>query len=173
MPLTLLPATSPERRVRCIVIRKAVFVEEQGYTQLIEDNRPDDDIAIHFLLINGDDHAASLPDLSPLGTVRLFLQPPTTLNDTSRITTPPTTIYFISRLALLPQFRGNGTGAQFVRLLEEWIFEQVEVGRCVVSLDAQRGTYGFYEKIGYVRESEEFLKEEKIPHINMRKVLRE
>ncbi|KAJ7765275.1 acyl-CoA N-acyltransferase [Mycena metata] len=148
--ITLVPAISPELKAHCIRIRKTVFVQEQGYTHVDEDNQPEDTIALHFLLRNAVDDGF-------MGTARVSVRPEQTC--------------VLSRIALLPPFRGGGMGSKFMRALEEWIRKQG--GFYFVNLEAQDGSYGFYEKLGYARQSAEpYIKDGK-PHLLMRKDLRE
>ncbi|KAJ7438132.1 acyl-CoA N-acyltransferase [Mycena galericulata] len=156
----LVPAMSPELKAECITIRKTVFVQEQKYLHLDEDNQPEDATAIHFLLtdlstdIKDDD---SLSRACYMGTARLAAR--------------PNGVYVLSRFALLPSFRGNGNGGKFIAALEQWVLQQE--GSHVVELEAQDGTYGFYERLGYTRQnSEPYIKDHK-PHLRMRKDLKQ
>ncbi|KAJ7143822.1 acyl-CoA N-acyltransferase [Mycena epipterygia] len=149
--LTLVPATSRELKAECIAIRKTVFVQEQGYFHLDEDNQPEDAVALHFLLAD-----STKTDAGFMGTARLSARPDNT--------------FVISRVALLPSFRGNGNGAKLITVLEQWVLQQ-EVFH-IVKLEAQDGSYGFYEKLGYTRQSSEpYIKDGK-PHLLMKKDLR-
>ncbi|KAJ7708223.1 acyl-CoA N-acyltransferase [Mycena rosella] len=146
----LLPATSPELKARCIEIRKTVFVQEQGYVHLDEDNQPEDAGALHFLLAD----SANI-DAGFMGTARLSARPEHT--------------YILSRIALLPSSRGNGNGAKLIQALETWVFQQP--GFHIVQLEAQEGTYGFYEKLGYTRQTPEPYIKDRKPHLLMMKDL--
>ncbi|KAJ7185273.1 acyl-CoA N-acyltransferase [Mycena filopes] len=146
----LVPATSPELKASCIRIRKTVFVQEQGYTHVDEDNQPEDAVALHFLLSGSSNVEGGF-----MGTARLSVRPEQT--------------YVLSRFALLPAFRGNGMGSRFIGTLEDWIRNQD--GVYFVNLEAQEGSYGFYEKLGYTRQGTEYIKEGR-PHLLMRKDLR-
>lgn len=123
-------------------IRKAVFVDEQGFQNEI-DELDDQGKAVHIVLFYDDE---------AIGTCRYYMQ---------------NGVYKIGRIAVLKKYRGKGYGASLVKVAEEKIYE--EGGREVV-LSAQVRTRGFYEKIGYVAEDEEFM-EEMCPHIKMRKKL--
>ncbi|KAJ7464449.1 acyl-CoA N-acyltransferase [Mycena latifolia] len=148
----LVPATSPELKAECIAIRKAVFVQEQGYIHLDEDNQPEDAVAFHFLLAE-----SGKTDTGFMGTARL----------SARSGAEGT--YVLSRFALLPSFRRNGNGAKFIKALEQWVLQQE--GFHLVELDAQYGSYGFYEKLGYVKHSFEPYMREGTPHVLMKKDL--
>ncbi|KAJ7606648.1 acetyltransferase family [Roridomyces roridus] len=144
--IKLVHATSDELKGQCIAIRKAVFVQEQGYIHLDEDNQPEDAVALHFLAIQDD-----------------------TFIGTARLAARPNHVYILSRFALLPSFRGNGNGGKFIAALEQWVLQQG--GFHIVELEAQDGSYGFYERLGYTRQSSEpYIKDGK-PHLRMRKDL--
>ncbi|KAJ7021688.1 acyl-CoA N-acyltransferase [Mycena alexandri] len=90
---------------------------------------------------------------------------------TARLSARPEQTYVLSRFALLPPFRGGGMGSRFIRALEQWIRKQD--GFHFVNLEAQDGSYGFYEKLGYTQQSAEPYIEEGRRHLLMRKDLRE
>ncbi|KAJ6590860.1 acyl-CoA N-acyltransferase [Mycena sp. CBHHK59/15] len=148
----LVLATDNPSKAACIAIRKTVFVEEQGYSHLDEDNQPEDADALHFLLTADDD---SVPQDKFMGTARLLVRTENT--------------YVISRFALLPQFRGNGNGGKFIQALEQWVIQRNDFQ--FVKLEAQEGSYGFYEKLGYTSQGAEYIKDKR-PHLLMMKDLR-
>ncbi|KAJ7484233.1 acyl-CoA N-acyltransferase [Mycena latifolia] len=148
--VVLIPATAPDLKAKCIAIRKTVFVQEQGYSHLDEDNQPEDAFALHFLLAD-----SAKTDAGFMGTARLSARTENT--------------YVLSRFALLPPYRGNGNGSKFIQALEKWVLQQE--GFHVVQLEAQRGSYEFYEKQGYTRHSsDEYIKDGQ-PHLLMKKDL--
>ena len=73
----------------------------------------------------------------------------------------------IGRVAVLPQYRGQGMGRVLMVALEA-IAQQA--GLSQVWVNAQVSAQGFYEKQGYVAEGETFL-EADIPHLRMTKAL--
>jgi predicted GNAT family N-acyltransferase len=116
-------------------IRRQVFVEEQQVPSEIEsDDR--DSHATHFLLSEGD---------KPLGCGRL-------LEDGK-----------ITRLALLPEYRGAGRGAA---LLDYIVEHARDSGLERVYLHAQDHAAAFYERAGFNQEGEGF-DEAAIPHHRM------
>lgn len=123
-------------------IRKAVFVEEQGFQNEI-DELDDKGKAVHMVLFCDDE---------AIGTCRYYKK-----NEE----------YKLGRIAVIKKYRGKGYGAALVKFAEEKIYE--EGGREVV-LSAQIRSKEFYVKIGYVAEGEEYM-EEMCPHIKMRKKL--
>ena len=73
----------------------------------------------------------------------------------------------IGRMAVLPEYRGQGIGASLlIALLER---AQQRHDHAVV-LHAQTHALGFYEKFGFIKEGEQYL-EAGIPHYSMRKRL--
>ncbi|KAJ6531394.1 hypothetical protein DFH09DRAFT_1284884 [Mycena vulgaris] len=110
--ITLIPATSPELKAEYISISKTVFVQEQGYFHLDEDNQPQmlrrdsdpDLLSRSFSVKMPSRYVFLLADSTKIeggfmGTARLFARSEDT--------------YVISRFALLPLFRrGSGNGAK-------------------------------------------------------------
>ena len=122
------------------MIREEVFMKEQGFLDEFDDI---DDIATHILYF---------VDESPVGTCRFF--------DGEE----PGDAH-IGRMAVLKAYRGKNLGAEIMLAAEKAIQEQ---GYKICSLSAQVQAKGFYEKLGYVQEGEEYL-DEHCPHILMRK----
>ncbi|MEU3015989.1 GNAT family N-acetyltransferase [Nocardiopsis sp. NPDC007018] len=126
-------------RAAVFVIRGAVFVAEQRVP--IEEEWDDrDSTAAHLLAVVDD---------VPVGTVRLVDQ-----GDGSGL---------LGRMAVLPDGRGNGTGAALVRAAEDLARES---GLARVELHAQTHALGFYERLGYTAHGEEFM-DAGIPHLHM------
>ncbi|MFE9242022.1 GNAT family N-acetyltransferase [Nocardiopsis sp. NPDC006938] len=126
-------------RAAVFVIRGAVFVAEQRVP--IEEEWDDrDSTAAHLLAV---------VDGVPVGTVRLVDQ-----GDGSGL---------LGRMAVLPDGRGNGTGAALVRAAEDLARES---GLARVELHAQTHALGFYERLGYTAHGEEFM-DAGIPHLHM------
>ena len=78
-----------------------------------------------------------------------------------RVLQDPDGVRRIGRVATAPSSRGQGLAA---RLLEAAL---VEPGEYV--LDAQTYVQGFYAKYGFVAEGEEYVDDDGIPHIRMRR----
>lgn len=75
----------------------------------------------------------------------------------------------IRQLAVAEDARGRGTGSA---LLTELIGVARDAGDAEVWLDSRIPAVGFYERMGFVREGEEFLHRTGILHVRMAKDLR-
>ncbi|GAA5971377.1 hypothetical protein JCM3765_005690 [Sporobolomyces pararoseus] len=153
---------SSEDRERCMRIRNQVFCVEQGYDPAIEVDEKDPQ-SDHFLLteIKAD---GSIEDV---GTLRCYASPPSLLK--------------LGRFAVHSHYRGTGAG----RILEENFInhlktrnhspccEKVTKGKNEVKVVAfsQCIAKGFYLKLGWDTEGEEFL-EEGQPHIKIVKTIK-
>lgn len=124
-------------------IRQTVFVEEQGFKEEFDTI---DDTAVH---------AVGFADGTPIATGRIF---PAEENGA----------YYLGRLAVLKDFRKGGTGSKILAFLEN---EAAKYGASKIILHAQIQAQPFYEKNGYIAESEPFL-DESTPHITMVKKLK-
>ncbi|GGE60386.1 hypothetical protein GCM10011533_11180 [Streptosporangium jomthongense] len=121
-------------------IRQKVFVEEQKVPPELEWDDTDE-IADHFLAV--------LPDNTPAGVARLF----STLGETAHI----------GRMAILPQFRGQGIGETLLRhLISESAGQYQEL-----KLSAQQHAIAFYQRAGFHVCSEPY-DDAGIPHLDMR-----
>lgn len=123
-------------------IREEVFMKEQGFVEEFDDI---DGISRHVVLYDGEE---------AVGVCRLFR------GETDGV-------FVVGRLAVMPRVRGMGLGA---RVLAEAERLARESGGARVELDAQTRARGFYERLGYRAEGDEFL-EEYCPHIRMWKAL--
>jgi ElaA protein len=124
----------------CQRLRRAVFIEEQGVSEADEVDGLDDQ-AIHLLAWDGD---------TPVGTARLLLQ---------------CRMGKIGRVCVLPRARGTGLGAALIRAALAVLRDQP--GLAEAYLGAQSHAVGFYEKLGFRVEGDEFL-DAGIPHRHMR-----
>lgn len=126
-------------------VRRRVFIDEQGVPEAVEmdDN---DDAATHVVAYEADDGA-------PVGTARVR-----TLDDETAK---------IERVAVLPDERGNGLGAQLMVRAEAVAREQ---GCRRVRLHAQVAVESFYQRLGYQTVSETF-DQAGIEHVEMTKSL--
>ena len=124
----------------CQHLRRVVFIEEQGVSEV--DGL--DGEAIHLLAFDGD---------QPVGTARLLVKG---------------AVGKIGRVCVLPVARGTGLGAALIRAALDELRRQP--GVTVAYLGSQSHATGFYEKLGFVVEGEEFM-DAGIPHRHMRRAL--
>ncbi|RBW49851.1 GNAT family N-acetyltransferase [Marinobacter sp. F3R11] len=121
-------------------IRQKVFVEEQKVPPELEWDDTDE-IADHFLAVSRDNR--------PAGVARLF----STLGETGHI----------GRMAVLPEFRGQGIGEALLRhLISESAGQYQEL-----RLSAQQHAIPFYQRAGFHVCSEPY-DDAGIPHLDMR-----
>lgn len=127
----------------CQHLRRVVFIEEQGVSEADEVDGLDGE-AIHLLAFDGDE---------PVGTARLLVKG---------------AVGKIGRVCVLPVARGTGLGAALIRAA---LYElRRQPGVTVAYLGSQSHATGFYEKLGFVVEGEEFM-DAGIPHRYMRRAL--
>ncbi len=124
-----------------IVVRTAVFVEEQGFRKEFDET---DHSAWHLLISDG---------TRPIAAGRLYTRDGVT--------------YHIGRVAVIPAYRGQHLGEQVVLALEE---RARTLGAMKISLSAQCRAAGFYERLGYAG-TEDFHMDENCPHVTMVKAL--
>jgi predicted GNAT family N-acyltransferase len=125
----------------CQRLRRMVFIEVQGVSEADEVDGRDGE-ALHLLAFMGD---------NPVGTARLLLKG---------------SVGKIGRVCVLPQARGTGLGAALIRAALEVLRDQPGVREAY--LGSQSHATGFYEKLGFAVEGEEFL-DAGIPHRHMRR----
>lgn len=121
-------------------IRQTVFIDEQRVPPELEWDDTDE-IADHYLAV--------LPDNTPVGTARLF----STLDETAHI----------GRMAILPEFRGQGVGEHLLRHLVSEAASQFSE----ILLSAQKHAIPFYRKTGFHVCSDAY-DDAGIPHYDMR-----
>ncbi|CAL1701286.1 unnamed protein product [Somion occarium] len=163
------PDNWKELREQCYSVRIDVFHHEQGFP--IEDEIDNlEDVATHFLLrlTSGSDAG------KPVGTIRYTKQ-----------TSPSTreTYYKLSRFAVLKDYRNYRFGVGLVNALHDYIRTDARKSRNEGSANGNNAPgdqdgfvrvvchsqiyiKGFYEKIGYEPEGEEF-DEDGAPHQKM------
>ena len=122
----LRPATWAADRAALELVRRRVFLEEQGIDEREEWDAVDP-VARHVL--------AATPECDAVGTGRL--------EPTGKI----------GRIAVLPAFRGRGIGAAIVRHL---VNHATELGFTRVYLHAQTSAARFYARLGFRAEGPEF-----------------
>ncbi|MCI8407158.1 MAG: GNAT family N-acetyltransferase [Oscillospiraceae bacterium] len=127
----------------CRLVRKKVFVEEQGFS---EENEFDetDSLALHLLMSDGG---------KPVGAARIF--------------PGADRCWHIGRLCVLAEYRGRRLGKL---LLEEAEAEARRQGALRVELGAQKRASGFYQGCGYTPCGAEYM-DEFCPHLPMGKDL--
>ena len=121
-------------------IRKAVFVDEQGF---IDEFDGTDDVAMHIVLYS---------DNVPIACCRYFAG-------------EEAGVYIIGRFAVLKKHRMRGVG---MILLQEAERQIREAGGKEITLAAQVRAASFYAKAGYEPQGDVFL-EQDYPHVHMRK----
>lgn len=127
-------------------IRNEVFVKEQGVPYELEvENALEEATSIHFV---------SYDNSLPVATVRLLI-------------TDSLENALVQRMAVLPDFRGQGLG---VELLESLIDFAQTHGYKKLTLHAQLTARGFYPHFGFIEVGEIF-EEAGIQHITMEKAL--
>ena len=139
---TIARATGPEEVAACLVIRRAVFVEEQSVPVEIEMDEFDT-TAIHYL---------ARVDGEPAATARLRLLPP---------------VAKVQRVAVLREHRRRGVGAALMRAIAEEVARERE-GIDTLTLGSQLAAVPFYASLGYAPHGEKFMDAD-IPHIEMRR----
>ncbi|MBL9054078.1 MAG: GNAT family N-acetyltransferase [Tabrizicola sp.] len=127
----------------CQRLRRAVFIDEQGVSEEDEVDGLDPE-AIHLLAFDGE---------RPVGTARMLVK-----GETGKI----------GRVCVLSEARGTGLGAALIRACLEELRRVPGVSAAL--LGSQSHATGFYEKLGFVVEGEEFI-DAGIPHRHMRRAL--
>jgi predicted GNAT family N-acyltransferase len=125
-------------------VRRRVFIDEQDVPEAVEMDG-NDDTATHFVAYDGTRD-------EPVGTARVRI-----LGDTGKA----------ERVAVLPEYRGEGLGTRLMEHLED---EAREQGCSQMRLHAQTHVEAFYIKLGYETVSDVF-EEADIPHVEMVKGL--
>ncbi|WP_329199515.1 GNAT family N-acetyltransferase [Streptomyces sp. NBC_01435] len=154
-PYTTRTVADEQDLAACFLVRKDVFVGEQGVSEEIEYDAYDA-VALHVLAVAADGSA--------LGTGRLLHGPAAA----DRTGGDPA-VGSLGRLAVTRKARGLGVGAALVRAIED---AARELGLDAVDLHAQTHATGFYERLGYVAYGPEF-PDAGIPHRAMRRALRD
>ncbi|SDW24070.1 GNAT family N-acetyltransferase [Paenibacillus sp. CF384] len=139
-------ATTPDLLEEAIAVRFEVFVDEQKVPADLERDEYDDSPeACHHFVVKDDGKAIAAgrwKEYEP-GVAKL------------------------QRIAVLLPYRGHGIGKKLIEVMEQ---DARASGYTSSILGAQCTAEGFYQKLGYVTESEEPFLDANIPHVNMRKV---
>ena len=123
----------------CRMLRRKVFIEEQGVSEADEIDDKDDD-AIHLL---------ATVDGLPMGSARLLL-----MGQTGKI----------GRVCVLPAARGTGLGAALMRAAVGELRRQPGITQA--KLGAQTHALGFYERLGFTAQGPIY-DDAGIPHRDM------
>lgn len=123
-------------------IRKAVFMEEQGFENEFDDI---DEKSCHVVIFTGEKKAAA----------------------TGRLYKKTSDVYIIGRVAVLKEFRKFGLGSKVLSSLEE---TAKNLGAKYIELNSQQRVMLFYETNGYVSTGIESL-DEGCKHMLMEKKL--
>ncbi len=140
---TVRVAHSDLEREDAFSVRRKVFVEEQGVPLSLELDELDQ-TAAHFVVY---------AENQPIGAGRI--------RDASK------GIGKVERVCILKEFRGNHLGNLIMKALEEYA---VNTEMHKIILNAQSYAIPFYEKLGYVTTSPEFMDAD-IPHRAMEKIM--
>ena len=136
--LQVIRVTDSEQMRCALLVRRAVFTEEQGIDAAIEVDEHDGDpatltTAVHMLGMLGDE---------PVAAARLLLG-----------NGPPEEAH-IGRVAVLAEHRGKGYGKAVMEALQD-IGRELKYAEVV--LGAEATAVGFYERLGYVCEGDPYM----------------
>ena len=133
-----------DSRDPCFMIRRKVFIEEQGVSEEEEMDGLDDQADQYLLYVNA----------APAATARIRYPDPERGK--------------IERVAVLPRYRNLGVGEKLVIRLMADISTRNTVKEIILA--ALTSVVGFYEKLGFTAFGEEFL-DAGIPHLWMSRKL--
>ncbi|WP_210215717.1 GNAT family N-acetyltransferase [Roseitalea porphyridii] len=140
--LTLRRTQGETDMAACLAIRHQVFVREQCVDEDLERDGLDDR-CIHYLAVDGQ---------TPVGTARVM---------------PLEGRYKIQRMAVLSERRGTGVGAALMEFIMDDLAEAAAASGRHFFLSSQVHAMAFYEKLGFVACSDEFM-DAGIAHRDMR-----
>ncbi|WP_102109081.1 GNAT family N-acetyltransferase [Oceaniglobus roseus] len=123
----------------CHALRRAVFMEEQGFSEA-EEFDDLDPVCTHLLATD---------DGRPVGTARTYVDG---------------TVGKIGRVCVLPSHRGTGLGARLILAALDELRQRG--GLSVVRVSAQVHALPFYERFGFVAHGPEYL-DGTVPHRDM------
>ena len=155
------------KRDDAFAVRKAVFVDEQGYEN--EYDALDDDSGCIHVTLYADGVLAACARTFARATECALVEnphmPPACAFDESA--TDETT-YILGRVAVLPAFRRQGLASAIVAAAED---AARAAGARVMKLHAQEYVRGLYAKLGYAQISEVDYEDEGQPHLWIAKAL--
>lgn len=154
-------------RTDAFAIRKAVFMDEQGYENEY-DAIDEDPSCIHVTLYVGGELVGCSRSF-PRATERVLAQdepesPACVFDDGAT----EETIYVMGRVAVLAEWRRRGLASVIVRATED---AARDAGAQVMKLHAQEYVRDMYLKLGYTQISEVDYEDEGQPHLWMAKKL--
>ncbi|MFD0915770.1 GNAT family N-acetyltransferase [Pseudahrensia aquimaris] len=138
----------------CFRLRHTVFVEEQGVPEELEIDEADCLSAVHFL---------GLLDDEPVAAGRMIPLEPMIENNTRYSGTMK-----IGRLVVVKSHRGRGYGDNMMAAMLD--YARIHPAVTQIVLDAQTDALGFYEKLGFKAQGDDFM-DAGIPHRHMVKTL--
>jgi predicted GNAT family N-acyltransferase len=142
MPVDITATPTQAELDRAFQLRHEIFIQEAERDRIVETDEHDA-TATHFVALQNGEVVA---------TLRAYL-----LN-------PEDKDLKIGRVAVRQDLRGQGLGAELMNFATTWAFGQ---GYPSVYLHAESKVAGFYEKLGFLREGEEFM-EAGTGHVRMR-----
>jgi predicted GNAT family N-acyltransferase len=134
--------TTAAELAAALLVRKRVFVEEQGVSLELE-------LDEHDVLGGDTTHTIALLDERVVGA--------------GRLRPLGSQLAKLERIAVLSEHRGKGVGIALTQHLEDVATRR---GFTQLTMNAQQSAVGFYEKLGYIAVGSEFL-EADIPHQRM------
>lgn len=137
---------SPEELETCLAIRRAVFIGEQHVPESIEIDEWDSFEPNRHLLLFCNGKAAGTARFKKLGE----------------------SIVKYQRIAVLPEYRGQGLGKILLDGLDRLALQQ---GYRYVKIEAQQYAEGFYLRCGFVTTDPVVFMDAGIPHLHMEKAL--
>jgi len=161
------PQIKTDARDDAFAVRRAVFMDEQGYEN--EFDGIDDSPACVHVTLYIDGELAGCSRLFPEQVERALApespQSPTCIFDEG-VTAGET--YLLGRVAVMPAFRRRGLASVIIAASDE---AAREVGAKLVKLHAQEYAHDLYAKQGYTRISDVDYQDEGQPHLWMAKRL--
>ena len=138
--LSLKPVITKDDALTMVKIRSDVFLIEQDVPPQDEFNGTD----------QGQTHLLIYKENEAIGTVRYDIE--------------PHQVVHLSRIAMLKPYRNFG----YAKIALQFLMDMLAAKLCPVTfiLDAQTQALGFYEKLGFKKEGDEFL-DANIPHYKM------
>lgn len=152
---TIVPVTTEQQLLDALAVRTAVFVQEQQVPSELEVDERDTlspehsgQACYHFVMYDDKQEA--------IATARYYIY--NNDNTTAKL----------QRIAVLRTSRGLGLGKAMILYMEQHIHNHALTH---IILDAQLTAVGFYEQLGYSKQSEQTFLDAGILHVRMEKQL--